>query len=331
MVEYMIWLLRDRHYENNLATVRTVVKEKRLGDLSRFFIPPPPAPEWRDSLRILRRGQGYLEASFVVPSPVTSPHPENNVVTGRLWRPAKGHPLASVLLLHGAMVGHYLWYNRLARRLARQGFQVVFPHLPYHFDRTPPGQIPGEFIVGGDFLQALDLVQQGVADLRSLLGRLRAESDRPLGVIGTSLGGYFAGWLAVLESSLDFAVLIEPAVDLAAILYETPLGRLARRSLQGLSEVDQNWLRQGVSSLSPGTYPLAVPLERVLIQLPLFDKIVPPQGTLTAWERWGRPPLLRYPAGHLTLFFQSRLVPDVEAFVTRYSLLVVRRSLATAP
>jgi len=53
--------------------------------------------------------------------------------------------------------------------------------------------------------------------VRTLVRLLREEGDEPIGIVGFSMGGLIGGWTITVEP-FDFAVLAEPAVELASIV-----------------------------------------------------------------------------------------------------------------
>ena len=77
-------------------------------------------------------------------------------------------------------------------------------------------------------------------------------------------------------------------------------------------------MREWLRALSPlWAKPLLSP-ERLLLVLPEYDRIVPPQVVERAWEHWGRPPLMRYPAGHISIYLLRRPWQDILAFIERW-------------
>ncbi|MBC8447134.1 MAG: hypothetical protein H8D78_05240 [Chloroflexi bacterium] len=130
------------------------------------------------------------------------------------------------------------------------------------------------------------------------------------------MGGLTGGWTITLEP-LDFAVLVEPAVQLDPIVFETRLGDVARHSLgqAGWSEEEaKEWLR----ALSPLWSQPLLPPQRLLLMLPEHDCFVPPHAVERAWECWGQPQLARYPAGHISIYLLRRPWRDIFSFVEHW-------------
>ncbi len=149
-------------------------------------------------------------------------------------------------------------------------------------------------------------MRETIFEIRQLTHWLRQESDRPVGVIGISLGGYLAALSAALCEDLDFVVPIAPPVcigDLAwRVLTRTRHYRQGRAT--ALSEEE---LRNAFRVHSPLAHPLRVAKERVLIVAGRGDRIVPPEHPRALWRHWGEPGIHWFSGGHLTPFGRGRI------------------------
>ncbi|HUW09224.1 MAG TPA: alpha/beta hydrolase family protein [Anaerolineae bacterium] len=302
-------------YTLDRAEGETILAESGLGDPSRFFPSLPPLTDHELSTRLIEERPLYSVSEFRLRSPVQDALPPNDLMTVRRFRPRR-HRRGRVIVLHGAMVRSRFPWDRMARQLAERDIEALVPSMPDHFERTPAGEYSGQYLVGGHLVRGPQLIRQGVTDVRALVRLLRSEGDEPIGIVGFSMGGLIGGW-TITPEPLDFAVLAEPAVELAPIVYETDLGEVARRSLgqSGWSSEDAaRWLK----ALSPvSSYPL-LPPDRLLLVLPEHDCFVPPHAVERAWELWGRPDMERYPAGHISLFILRRPWRDILVFAERW-------------
>ncbi len=127
----------------------------------------------------------------------------------RTWAPAGTAPPRGVVVLVHGLGEHIARYERVARRLAAQGFGVV------GYDHRGHGQSPG---ARGGAPDELALC----ADLGHVLRAARARFHGPLVLLGHSLGGLVAGryvaeGLALDPESwwrpVDALVLSSPALD----------------------------------------------------------------------------------------------------------------------
>jgi len=302
-------------YSLDRAQGESILAQSGLGDPSRFFPPLPPQIDLELESRQLEERTRYSVSEFRLRSPVPGVLPPNDLMPVRRFRP-HGKRRGWVIVLHGAMVSARFPWDRMARQLAQRDIEALVPSMPDHFERTPSGEYSGQYLLGGHWGRGPQVIRQGVTDVRALVRLLRAEGDEPIGIVGFSMGGLIGGWTITLEP-LDFAVLAEPAVELAPIVYETPLGQVVRRSLRqsGWSPEDaREWLR----ALSPVWSDPLLPPDRLLLVLPEHDWFVPPNAVERAWERWGQPRMERYPAGHISLFLLRRHWKDIVAFVEHW-------------
>ncbi len=113
----------------------------------------------------------------------------------------KGGDGPGVLVLH-SWWGLNEWVRQFCRRLAAQGYTALAPDM---FDGVQPMTEPeGEAVLGGvDPDELSGLVMSSAHTLRAVT----AEPDRPIGVIGFSMGASLALWLSArLGDSVGAAV-----------------------------------------------------------------------------------------------------------------------------
>lgn len=317
VLEGMISRVRRGDYVVARQEGEKMLNECGLGDPRRFFPPLPAEPAREVGVRLLEQRPRYTVSQWRIASPFPGAVPPNDVLATRCFRPRQ-RPRGRVLVLHGAMVRSRWPWDWLARRLAERGIEALVPSMPDHYERTPPGEYSGQYLIGGHLRRGLEVIRQGVTDVRALVRRLRQEGDAPLGIIGFSMGGLIGGWTITLEP-LDFAVLVEPAVQLDPIVFETRLGDVAWRSL-GQAGWSEQEVKKWLQALSPLWWPPLLPPERLLLVLPEHDCFVPPHAVKRAWECWGQPRLAYYPAGHISIYLLRRPWQDIFAFVERWCL-----------
>lgn len=315
LLDAMLRIVGPGQYAVPRAQGEACLAARSLGDAARFF-PAFVAPTLADVReQPLQQRAGYTVSHWRVPSSIPDALPPNDWMGVRRFSPLR-KPRGRVIVLHGAMASRRFPWDAMASRLAELGFEALVPSMPDHLDRTPAGEFSGQYLIGGHLQRGLDVIRQGVSDVRGLVRLLRQVDGTPLGVLGFSMGGLIGGWTITLEP-LDFAVLAEPALQLDPIVFDTRLGEVARRSMAEAGWSEQE-VRQWLTSLSPIWADALLPPERLLLLLPEFDGIVPPQTVERAWERWGRPALTRYPAGHISLFLIRRAWQDILRFLRKW-------------
>ncbi|HSD20776.1 MAG TPA: hypothetical protein VLC54_12100 [Anaeromyxobacter sp.] len=201
-----------------------------------------------------------------------------------------------------------------ARLLARAGYDVWTLVPPRHLQRALPGARSGEGFVSPDLVALRGAFEQLVLEIRVLAALARAGGGA-VGVVGLSLGALGAALAATAPERLDFAALVAPPADLAAVFAETPIGRryLALAHRAGAPPPPPDALGRMLAPFRADARPPTA--RRVLIAVGRDDRIALGAGALGLAAAWGATARL-YPRGHLTLLFACRaLRRDLARFV----------------
>src|SRR5262249_9587066 len=138
---------------------------------------------------------------------------ENDRIKIRLHPCPAGPSAPTVILLHALMSANDFGYMRTAKWFNAHGWNAVFPHLPFHYSRTPRGFFNGQFAVTPDLVRNAETLRQSVIELRQLMAHLRTQGCREFGIIGTSWGGWTAALLSFVEADFRFVSLIQPIAN----------------------------------------------------------------------------------------------------------------------
>lgn len=229
------------------------------------------------------------------------------------WMHKPDRPRATVLALHGFSMGTP-WVDALvmmAPQWFRQGLDVALLTLPFHGARTPPdATFSGERFAAPNPHELSDAVRRAVYEIRFLVSWLRQRTDRPVGLLGLSLGGYLSALMAGLVDDLDFVVPMVPPVCMGDLAYRF-FQRSRHAPAEMLPALSLEELRATYRLHSPLTYPLRVPKERVLIIAGRGDQIVPPEHPHALWEHWGRPDIHWFSGSHVAPFRRGRIIRQV--------------------
>ena len=188
-------------------------------------------------------------------------------------------------------------YRHVARAFIAEGIAAALIEPPLHQHRAPPGEISGHNLLHGDVFTYARGMAQAVRDVRATLGWLLA-SYGPAGYWGLSLGAFTGTLLCPQEARLAFAVLVEPPTRREA-LGDSPLTRTWAAQLleSGLNDED---VRRATNGLRPNDPP-AVAADHILLQAGRWDRLAPAEGVRELRERWGRPDVIWYDHGHISL------------------------------
>jgi len=223
-------------------------------------------------------------------------HPENNRARV-LFFPAPTMNAPVVLILHALMSASDIGYRRLAAWFNDMGWSVAFPHLPYHYSRTPRRHWNGELAITADLVRNAEGIRQGVVELRQLMMLLRTCGVKEFGLIGTSYGGWTGGLLSLLEKDFRFVALVQPIINTDKAIWENPGARVMRRKLRSLGHQRGNTspFDHLVSALRG--YPLCDP-SKIIITAGLYDRISPIEDLECLAQKWQGARLITVPQGH---------------------------------
>jgi pimeloyl-ACP methyl ester carboxylesterase len=248
---------------------------------------------------------------------------ENDRVVIEHWMHRDRPPRATLLALHGFTMGT-AWIDAhvlMASQWFARGFDVALVALPFHGPRCPSSaRFSGEIFATWDVGRTNEAVRQAVFDADLVRRWIAAESGRPVGVLGLSLGGYVASLMASLYADLAFVIPLVPPVTLDALA-------TSLRALDGTASAPEPNLplslaevRAGYAVHCPLNHALAVPRERVLIVGARGDRLVPPEHAYALWRHWGEPAVHWYSGSHVAPFRRARLVERVAAHLDSLAL-----------
>jgi pimeloyl-ACP methyl ester carboxylesterase len=245
-------------------------------------------------------------------SAVITPWVENNYATVDFYLGPRGPQAPTVLMLHALMSASDFGYRRWAARFNARGWNVCFLHLPYHYSRRPTGRMSGELAVTADLVRTAQGLRQGVAEIRQLLGYLRAQGCCEFGMWATSYGAWIGALLLSVEAGFRWAAMMAPIADVEHIIWHSPAGSATRRELS----------RVGITpALVARHFPLASPLHarpkddalRPWIVVGEYDRVTPPATGTRLHQAWTGSELVPCAQGHFGYRMMNELWPRVEA------------------
>ena len=229
-------------------------------------------------------------------TPHPTGHPENDRARVRFF-PARDQNAPTVLILHALMSASDIGYRRLAAWFNDNGWSAAFPHLPYHYSRTPKKTLNGELAITANLVRNAEGIRQAVVEQRQLMALLRTRGTRDFAILGTSYGGWTGGLLSLLESDFRFVALVQPIINTEKAVWENPGAAVMRRELRARGHAPGNTLPfEHLASPQRGK-PLCDPAN-ILVTGGLHDRISPITDLEKLTESWPGSKLLRVPQGH---------------------------------
>lgn len=274
-----------------------------LDDSSRFFETPPTSDfAWQPG----PTNDGGWAGTVAFPSVITTPHPENNIVYGRLFtaprlkggREDRRRAIVVLPQWNADAGGHV----GLCRLLARFGLNALRMSLPYHDRRMPPELRRADFIVSANVARTLQVCRQAVVDARRAVAWLAREGYERIGILGTSLGSCLAMLTSAHEPLIRVEALNHVSRYFADVVWEGMSTEHVRAGLDGHITLDR--LRELWMPISPQAYVSRVRDKKTLLVYARYDTTFPVHLSLDLvreFQRLGVPyQLAVLPCGHYT-------------------------------
>lgn len=267
------------------------------------FFHMPALPE-------IRHNGDWLE--WKTPRP--SGFPENDLVRVR-YQPCRQGPAApTLLLLHALMSGSDVGYRRLANFFNDRGWNVAFPHLPFHYSRTPRGHFNGVLAVNANLILVAETLRQCVVELRQLTAYLRTRGSREFAVLGTSYGGWNGALLSFLEPDLRFLALVQPIVNLEHAIWGNP-GSAAMRSYLRARNIEPGMTDNHLHLCSPLH---GIPLcgaDRAVITAGLYDQVALSKDLVKLKRHWKGSKLIHVRQGHFGYVALRKTLDEIDHLI----------------
>lgn len=233
------------------------------------------------------------------PSPVDSPHPQNNTVHAEYYRPAGKGPFPCTIVLD--ITGGDQSLSRLiSTHLAQHNIAALFVQMAYYGPRRPPGTKLR--LVSPNIPQTLQAVRQTVLDLRRATAWMesRPEIDEArLGILGTSLGSFMAALTAEMEPKLNRVVVLLGGAGLVDAYYDHPQAAVARKMWEAVGGNKQK-VKDLIAPVDPITCAANLKERNLLIIAGERDEIVPPSAARALWKASGEQKIVWFDCTHYT-------------------------------
>jgi hypothetical protein len=226
---------------------------------------------------------------------------ENHTVYARRLRPRGARRRPRLLYIHGYMQPEtYIEeFSLLAGMALYLGVEIVQVQPPYHGRRSPgSARFGGEYYWSADLVRSVEALRQSILDARSLLTWMLAEDERPVGVMGLSLGGALTATLTCLEKRFAFSIPLIAHMDLEALVADAPVLSRMRSDLRRFG-----WRRREFARFvrDLGWYELRplLPPRRIRLFAASRDRFFDPAVVERMWRDWGEPAIDWYPSSHM--------------------------------
>lgn len=317
--------------ERAMALLRVYTDPAVLADPDRLLAPPVRLPSVRARWRRPVRGGMHSHLCFDTPyRPVHRLYAAeyrryDNLDTVHLFSWTHARPAAgTILLTHGWGVGHKVIHEHefgIEHLFRRLGLDVYFYVMPFHSLRRPSRtRFSGELHPSPNLMRTNETFIQKVQELRTALRYIKAQNPAPLGMMGSSLGGYTTALLASLESSLDFAVPVLPPASLAELFWSQGKGDPVLDGVEAMGMTRERFV-QAWALHSPLSYQPKVPWRGRFIIGAAGDNLVTPQHTDLLWNHWGRPRRFAFAGGHVLQVYRADYHRELGRFLADFGVV----------
>jgi pimeloyl-ACP methyl ester carboxylesterase len=278
---------------------------------------------------VVKRYKNYTLSRITFTSSYPLNFQNNDTVVVYHYKPKKRTKVKPVLILHGWKSITLVFEKLLSSFLVKGGYDTYLAILPFHFDRTPPGQKSGELYFTIDQFQSSNSFKQSVIDVRNI-GDLISHRDSGINIVGSSLGAVVLHTLMGIDNRFSTGVSILGGGNIHRIVWEGLLGRfvVAHLKKRGITVkdyldilVDYAHYREEIINsreipapryhwylLDPLTYAFFNHPRNVLMINGSFDLIIPKKSVLELYSALGKPEIFWLPAFHLTIFLFTPLI-----------------------
>jgi dienelactone hydrolase len=250
------------------------------------------------------------------PSPVNTPHAENNTVHAEYYRPKAEGRFPGVIVLD-ITAGDQSLSRTLSTCLAQKGIAALFVQMAYYGPRRPPGS-PLRLIMP-DIDHSLNAIRQTVLDLRAAAAWLasRPEIDaRRLGIMGTSLGSFLAALTAEMEPRLGRVAVLLGGGGVVDAYYDHPRAAPYRKLYESLGGTKEK-LKERIAPADPLTCAANLKNRRLLMLAAKRDEIVSPKMAEALWKTSGRQKIVWYDCTHYGAILY--LAPALEQIIAHFT------------
>lgn len=137
-------------------------------------------------------------------------------------------PRKTVLCLHGYMLGEPDQAHAMFQmeKLYKLGLDLALFIAPFHWRRSAPGKMQRGILLRTDHVGfSCEAMGQSMADLNHCVSILKASGAGDIGLIGASLGAYYAALYSSIADRHAFAAMMVPAVNFSKP-YGVPFAKL---------------------------------------------------------------------------------------------------------
>ena len=269
---------------------------------------PFPVTQTRD-----KSVDGVSVVRVTFPSPVVTPYPVNNVVTGFLFQPAGAGPHPVMLVEHEWLPNNLDNESRIASSLAKAGIAAFIVVQPYSYTRRLTPRVPDVELLSGDVPQMVGAFHQAVLDNRRALDWLQTRPDidpKRMGVAGISLGGMLAPLIVGVDQRVHYLVTIVGGADVSDTVFDSFITYGLRPSLL-YHGVTYDSLKRDMAPIEPTNWLHDFDPQNALLFDGRYDVFINPKQARRLSKALGGAHIVWIPTGHYGSIFAQNQIQTV--------------------
>lgn len=305
LMNFSQWRLR--HHAVTRERLECYLEECERLDALKYYATPEenrtlPSPDW-----------SFDGVTVCWNSPLQDEYPENHRARAIFFKSDIQESSPTLVLLHALMSASDIGYRRIAARFTARGWNVLFPHLPYHYSRTPRGHANGALTITSDLVRNAETLRKSVIELRQLLSWTRTNHSPRTALMGTSYGGWVASLALGLES-VDFAILLQPVADVPHATFASPASTVMSGLLKN-NGIHPHDLAHHAHLSSPGWRRPLTPPDRITVIGGTHDRLSTPESLRELCENWGGARYLEVNQGHFGYRAMNLALSEAERYL----------------
>lgn len=258
-------------------------------------------------------GGGFHALRITFPSPVVTPYPVNNTVTGFLFLPDTPGPHPVMLVEHEWLPTTLATEFEMSASLAKAGIAAFLMVQPYSYNRRPKPRIEGVELLSGDVPFMIAALRQAVLDSRRSLdylsGRPDIDSSR-MGVVGISLGGVLAPLVAGVDHRARLLVTIVGGADVSDVIFDSPITSGLHPALL-YHGVTYDSLKRDMAPIEPANWLHGFDPKNAMLFNGRYDVFISPKQAHHLSEALGGARIIWTPTGHYGAVFAQKQIEAV--------------------
>lgn len=259
------------------------------------------------------RGKGFHALRITFPSPVVTPYPVDNTVTGFLFLPDTPGPHPVMLVEHEWLPTTLKTEFEQSQSLAQNGIAAFLIIQPFSYNRRPQPRLPDVELLSGNVPQMVGALRQAVLDARRALDYLSGRPDidpQRMGVTGISLGGVLAPLIAGVDRRAKVLVTIVGGTDVSDVIWDSFITSGLHPALL-YHGVTFDSLKRDMAPVEPSNWLQGFNPDNALLFNGRYDVFISPKQAHHLSEALGGARIVWTPTGHYGAVFAQRQIQDI--------------------